>query len=343
MKIAVYSIAKNEEQFVKQWVDSALDADLLLIGDTGSTDNTVTLAESLGVKVIDASVFPWRFDTARNITLNTIPEDFDYCIALDLDEVLLPGWREALEIAFKRGLNKPAYKFVMNWNADGSEGFVYHAHKVHSRKNFEWRLPIHEALYCTTEETRDFIEGFEIHHMQDDSHKPHRNQPLDLLNMAVQEDPMNSCVLFFYAREHYLLGNWDEAYNAFTKLLTIMPPDKEADTDRVLRYLAHIDEYNRREWLLRACDNCPDKREPWAVIAEYYFFNKEYVLCIEACEKAFSITDSRLGWEKEPWAWSYRIYEFAALSCYALGLDDKGLYYEEETLRRKEAEDGAFC
>ena len=40
MRIAVYTIAKNEEAFVQRWFDSAKEADHLLILDTGSTDNT---------------------------------------------------------------------------------------------------------------------------------------------------------------------------------------------------------------------------------------------------------------------------------------------------------------
>ena len=34
MKIAVYTIAKNEEQFVEAWYNSAKDANYLLIADT---------------------------------------------------------------------------------------------------------------------------------------------------------------------------------------------------------------------------------------------------------------------------------------------------------------------
>ena len=40
MKVAVYTIALNEEQFVERWYNSVKDeADYLLIADTGSTDN----------------------------------------------------------------------------------------------------------------------------------------------------------------------------------------------------------------------------------------------------------------------------------------------------------------
>ena len=44
MKIAVYAISKNEEQFVDRFCASAADADVILIADTGSTDGTVERA-----------------------------------------------------------------------------------------------------------------------------------------------------------------------------------------------------------------------------------------------------------------------------------------------------------
>ena len=49
MKVAIYTIALNEEQFVKSWYDAAKDADYLMIADTGSTDRTVELARELGI------------------------------------------------------------------------------------------------------------------------------------------------------------------------------------------------------------------------------------------------------------------------------------------------------
>ena len=43
MKICVYAIAKNEEQFVPKWVDSMQEADGIYVLDTGSTDHTAEL------------------------------------------------------------------------------------------------------------------------------------------------------------------------------------------------------------------------------------------------------------------------------------------------------------
>ena len=115
LKIAVYAISKNEEQFINRFCDSAKDADLILIADTGSTDKTVDLAIQNGAKVYDICIKPWRFDKARDTALALIPGDFDVCISLDLDEILEPGWREEIERVWQENTTRLRYKF--DWGA----------------------------------------------------------------------------------------------------------------------------------------------------------------------------------------------------------------------------------
>ena len=50
MKICVYAIAKNEEQFVDRWMNSMREADDICVLDTGSTDGTVEQLTDLGVR-----------------------------------------------------------------------------------------------------------------------------------------------------------------------------------------------------------------------------------------------------------------------------------------------------
>ena len=87
-KISVYAISKNEEKFVKRWVDSMKEADDIYVLDTGSTDNTVKLLKELGVNVKQEIINPWRFDVARNKSLEMVPKNTDICVCTDLDEVL---------------------------------------------------------------------------------------------------------------------------------------------------------------------------------------------------------------------------------------------------------------
>ena len=94
MKVAVYTIALNEDKHVARWYESSAEADYHLIADTGSTDDTVKIATELGINVIHVRSVPFRFDDARNASLMALPDDIDYCVALDMDEVMRPGWRD---------------------------------------------------------------------------------------------------------------------------------------------------------------------------------------------------------------------------------------------------------
>ena len=75
MKVVVYAICKNEAQFVRRWMDSMSEADRVVVLDTGSTDETVSLLRGRGAEVTEETIVPWRFDTARNRSLDLVPED----------------------------------------------------------------------------------------------------------------------------------------------------------------------------------------------------------------------------------------------------------------------------
>ena len=85
MKIVVYAICKNESKFVDRWMNSMSEADLVVVLDTGSTDDTVERLRTRGAVVTGETVSPWRFDTARNRSLELVPEDTDICVCTDLD------------------------------------------------------------------------------------------------------------------------------------------------------------------------------------------------------------------------------------------------------------------
>ena len=138
MKIAVYAISKNEEQFVERFCESAKEADIILIADTGSTDNTVGLARQHGATVYDIAVKPWRFDKARDAALVLLPADIDVCISLDLDEVLQPGWRQEIERVWQEDTTRLRYKF--DWGA----GIAFYYEKIHHRHGYHWHHPCHE-------------------------------------------------------------------------------------------------------------------------------------------------------------------------------------------------------
>ena len=131
--VCVYAICKNEAKFARRWMDSMSEADHIVVLDTGSTDGTPQLLRSLGASVTEEVISPWRFDTARNRSMELIPPDTDICVCTDLDEVFHPGWRELLERAWSPGAGQATYRYTWSFQPDGSEGVVFWYEKAHAR------------------------------------------------------------------------------------------------------------------------------------------------------------------------------------------------------------------
>ena len=50
MKIVVYAIAKNEEEFGARWMQSMSEADQVVVLDTGSEDRTAEILRAQGAE-----------------------------------------------------------------------------------------------------------------------------------------------------------------------------------------------------------------------------------------------------------------------------------------------------
>jgi glycosyltransferase involved in cell wall biosynthesis len=334
MRVAVYTIALNEEQFVEPWFESAKEADYLLIADTGSTDKTVEKAKALGINVISVGIRPWRFDDARNASLAAIPLDIDYCIALDMDEILLPGWRKELEIAFSMKATRPRYQYTWNWkNIEETEpGLQYGGDKIHSRKGYRWKHPVHEVLtkYGPDPENQYWV-GLEIHHHPDNS-KP-RSQYLPLLAQSVVEDPHDDRNAFYYARELFFYNRHEEAKEEFKRHLdlptAVWPPERAAS----MRYLAKVDIENAREWLEKAIDQSPGRRESLVELAQYFYNREDWQNCYWRAIEALSIKEKPLDYLCEEFAWNELPYDLAAISAYRMGFFTEALEYGTEAVK----------
>ena len=125
------------------------EADRIIVLDTGSTDQTVSKLKELGAYVYEEKIIPWRFDIARNHSLDLVPQDADICVCVDLDERFEPGWRDNLERFWKKDTNRAQYRYTWNFNEDGSEGYVFWIDKIHARHGFHWENPVHEILVYT--------------------------------------------------------------------------------------------------------------------------------------------------------------------------------------------------
>jgi glycosyltransferase involved in cell wall biosynthesis len=323
MKVAIYTIALNEEQFVEKWYDSAKEADYLLIADTGSTDSTVAKAEALGINVIKISINPWRFDDARNASLSTIPSDINYCIALDMDEVILPGWRKELEKAFADEVTRPRYKYTWSWNSDGTPGVEYGADKIHARKGYRWRHPVHEVVVSDRLQEKQGWYDIQIHHYPDSTKS--RGQYLPLLKLSTEEDPSNDRNAYYYARELYFNKEFKGATKEFLRHLSLPTATWAAERAASYRYLAKCNPEKEKEYLLKAIEQDPHRREPRVELANYAYITKDWELCYTQSLEALAIKEKPLDYLCEDFAWKDLPHDLASIAAWNLGKKEEAI------------------
>jgi glycosyltransferase involved in cell wall biosynthesis len=91
-KIIVHCLVKNEERFVWYSINSVLSfVDKLIIWDTGSTDNTIKIIETIKSKKIDFkklnSISAEEFPKIRQKMLDQTPAEYNWIMILDGDEI----------------------------------------------------------------------------------------------------------------------------------------------------------------------------------------------------------------------------------------------------------------
>lgn len=328
-KIAVYAITLNEEKLLKRWHDSAKDADLLLIADTGSTDRTVALAKALGVKVFNIEVKPWRFDVARNASLALIPDEIDICVQLDIDEVLPAGWRKKVETAWQSGNVWPQYKHVTSRNPDGSPRDYQLYFKIHPRKGFIWRYPIHEVLVPVSGEPYSRHEiDLEVDHLKD--HTKSRSNYLPLLEMAVKEMPQDWRMNHYLTREYYYYRDWQKVINSAYKSLQIK---SGWDVERAATCIWSSESafnlgypYWAKEWADRATIEAPHFYEAWWQKADIHHRLAEWEQCYESASKIRELSRQHHHLVRSD-IWAWRGYDLLALSAHFTKRDSEAVKY----------------
>ena len=247
MKIIIYAICKNEARFAERFMASGAGADGVYVLDTGSTDGTPELLRELGAHVETAIIDPWRFDAARNASLEMLPEDADVCVCLDLDEVLNDGWREALEATWTPGTTRARYTYVWSHRPDGGDGVVFYADKIHARHGYRWTHPVHEVLTPDRAESCITVPALRVEHWPDSSKS--RGQYLPLLELSAAEDPDDDRNMHYLGREYMFHGRWGDAMATLMRHLSMPTATWAAERAASMRYIA------------RCCDALGDWRQ----------------------------------------------------------------------------------
>lgn len=325
MIVCVYAICKNESKFVDRWMDSMREADRVYVLDTGSADDTAALLRARGAQVTVETISPWRFDTARNRSLELVPDDADICVCTDIDEYFHPGWRRLLEEAWKPGTTRAAYRYTWNFNPDGSEGYVFWTEKAHSRHGYVWTHPVHEVLSWVGEGQEGgkvYVEGMQLDHRADNSKS--RSQYLPLLEQSVLEEPDDDRNMHYLGREYYFHSMWDEAIITLKRHLLLPKATWRDERCASMRYIARCyaakgDMGEAKRWLIRAVAEAPHLREPYLELAERMYEERNWDAVAALCRDALKITERPRTYICEAEAWGSMPWDLLSLGLYYTG------------------------
>lgn len=335
MKVAVYTCALNEEAHVDSWARSAEDADVRLVLDTGSSDNTIGALRDANVMVGCMAIRPWRFDDARNASMALIPPDIDICIQLDMDEILTPGWRNALEIAWKPGTTRLHYKYVWSWTDDGKPDRIFYADKISGRFTHRWKNPVHEVLTPTCPEMISVCDKTLIEHYADSDKS--RGYYLKLLELSVQEDPLNDRNSHYLGRQYFYEGMYEQAINEFQRHLTMPTSRWPAERAASLRHGGACYEglgnlTAAHNWLNLAVLEDSQSREALVDLASFLLRQGDWQGTVYHAHRALQIPSDQSSYINERYALEEGPFDLAAVALSKMGERDAALAAAEKAL-----------
>ncbi|MGK9367345.1 tetratricopeptide repeat-containing glycosyltransferase family 2 protein [Melioribacter sp. Ez-97] len=237
-------IVKNEEKYLKDCLESVKNiAGEIVIVDTGSTDNTVSIAKEYNAKVYN---FEWRddFSAARNYALSK--STGDWILYLDADERLdansIHELKKILNTVTKAGYFCTVKSIDSENERDHSIRYV---RLFKNSPDIKFSGKVHEQI------TDSLLEnGYQIQHSKivinhigyDVSKEEKEKKAKRNLELLLEDYNQNksSYSLFQLGQTYYILGNFEKAEEIFSELIDNNELDNTLKAE-AYAYLAQIE------------------------------------------------------------------------------------------------------
>jgi glycosyltransferase involved in cell wall biosynthesis len=285
--LSVCMIVKNEAKNLPRLLDSIKGlADEVIIVDTGSTDNTVEIAQRYGAKTY---YFEWNddFSAARNESLKFATKD--YILWLDGDDEIEKDEHYKIKEHMKKHFGSAIYLKLRNAHAtEETEATQLRMFPNHKGILFSGR--VHEQVFfCIQEKGIPFSTcyGTIIHHGYEESsetvEKLNRNKKIQEKELI--ENPDSIYTYFYLARTHKGLGQFEEALENY--LIFIERGKDKPETTGLDIYKIAILEASQMLGSVRQVKDAIDLLETWRkrfplfrlfnfMLGQIYFHMKNY-------------------------------------------------------------------
>jgi len=278
-RITLVLIARNEAASIRRCLDSVRPwVNHLLVLDTGSSDDTVRLAQESGARV---EHFPWvdDFAAARNHALHLAQSDWN--LVLDADEWVTEGGSELATLRQLRPDFVGSIRIDSDFNTTSGSGAcasswisrvlprgVRYAGHVHEQ-------PVHDmgvrklAVHI----------GHSGYSPQAMVAKQGRNAAL--LERALLETPGDGYLLYQLGKDHSVYERFEAAADCFGQAAQALAPDHAVAHDLLLRWLYALKKCGRHEQAMHLAESQMGR---WEGSPDYWFVVGDLLLDW-ACEQ----------------------------------------------------------
>lgn len=306
-KISQCMIVKNEEKNIGRALAWAKDiAYEQIVVDTGSTDRTVEIAESMGAKVYH---FTWidDFSAAKNYAIDLASGE--WIAFLDADEYL--SNEEAAKLPeFLTKVGRRFYGIAMSWLQMEDTGRIMaggtQIRVFRNTPKLRYRNRVHETLSVDGSPLPvvDACSQFSIFHtgygeMADgQGQKGRRNIPIILKEL--EEKPDNYDMMGYLADSYSTVGEKEKAREWYYKAIQYMPeriPDTDSRSVTTFEWLIvtlrelEADEAELLEVYNQAVKKIPKDADFDFLLGEYYRNNHNYSKAAEHFKRSIELLD----------------------------------------------------
>lgn len=337
--VTVYGICKNEIKSVKNYLESFGEADYVCLLDTGSTDGTWEFLQEAKEKypnliIKQQKVTPWRFDTARNISLTLVPKNTTMYFMADLDEVIKEkGWVKKVKDAWTPIFDRSIYTYNREVGENDIVIKQIDEYRIHSKDWYKWVNIVHEALINHKGNKQFFIEtstpiDITVWHYPT---KQGQTNYMDLCEEDLKENPDDWVMHLQLAIEYELRDEWEKAFNHFDYIIKHDNTLQDYELARCYFGIGRIytmqNNFSKAIYYYREGRIAdPGTADNYLAAAEIYYNAREYkqsielvLSCLKNCQRA--------GWCSIFDAQSFYPYWILGMSYYFSGDKEKALTY----------------
>jgi glycosyltransferase involved in cell wall biosynthesis len=222
MKISATIICKNEASHIKECLESLTEVDEVVLCDTGSTDDTIAIAQQTRPEGLVVVHRRWNdnFADARNAALSAATGD--WCLIVDCDETILPGTVNRLREAIAANPQVKTLRFLCQAKGDPTK--IHAMVRAHARvPEVRWCGRIHEAL---TDDSCVVAPGCVLEYGYSEAHSSDPDRALRLLLLDYNEKKSGSKsdprTLYYLSREYLYRKNYSAAIPLLKKRVANM-------------------------------------------------------------------------------------------------------------------------